>query len=167
MKNVSVTYPDKFGEDMQTLYVTQLPPAGTYKRAWQGATAIYGGHNGVRASGQPDSAGLYGPYEQLQPPAWPILNGNEQLGEVYRRCCTSTSWVGEALTIHLLHAEGTWNYPAFFDYVDRWMSEDDTQAIADIKALTGYDYSANWLRQRQTVHWLEGNVTQPSFIDDM
>ncbi len=167
LKNVSAAYPDKFGEDMQTLYVTQLPPAGTYQHAWQGATAIYGGHYGVRANGQPESAGLYGPYEQLQPPAWPILNGNEQLGEVYRRCCTSTSWVGEALAIHLLHAEGTWNYPAFFDYVDRWMNEDDTQAVADIKAQTGYDYTANWLRQRQTVHYLEGNVAQPSFIDDM
>ncbi len=167
MKNVSATYPDKFGEDMQTLYITQVPPAGTYQHAWQGATAIYGGHYGVKANGQPVSPGLFGPYEQLQPSAWPILNGNEQLGEAYRRCCTSTSWVGEALTIHLLHAETVWNYPAFFDYVDRWMNEDDTQAIADIKVQSGYDYSANWERQRQTIHWLQGNVSQPSFIDDM
>jgi hypothetical protein len=47
------------------------------------------------------------------------------------------------------------------------MNEDDTQAVADIKAQTGYDYTTDWLRQRQTVHYLEGNVTQPSFIDDM
>ena len=43
-----------------------------------------------------------------------------------------------------------WNHPAFFDYVDRWMTEDDTQAVAEIKAQTGYDYSADWERQGQT-----------------
>ena len=66
-----------------------------------------------------------------------------------------------------MRAEKAWSHDAFFDYVDRWMNEDDTQAVADIKAQTGYDYTANWLRQRQTVHYLEGNVAQPSFIDDM
>ena len=95
------------------------------------------------------------------------INGNEQLGEAYRRCCTSVSWVGEALTIHLMHAESTWNYPAFFDYVDRWMTEDDSQAVAEIKAQTGFDYSANWDRQGQTRYWLQGEFPQYTFIDDM
>lgn len=167
IKNVSAAYPNQFGEDMQTVYVNQIPPAGTYQQAWQGAKVIYGGHYGVNANGQPVSAGLYGPYEQLQPANWPLLNGNEQLGEVYRRCCTSVSWVGEALAIHLLHAETVWNYPAFFDYVDRWMTEDDTQAIAEIKAQTGFDYSQNWERQKQTQYWLQGQFPQYTFIDDM
>jgi hypothetical protein len=91
MKNVSTAFPDQFGEDMQTMYVNQIPPASTYQQAWQGATVIYGGHHGVTAAGQPVSAGLYGPYEQLQPAAWPLINGNEQLGEAYRRCCTSVA----------------------------------------------------------------------------
>lgn len=167
MKNVSTLYPNKFGEDMQTLYVTQVPPAGTYQQAWQGATVIYGGHYGVTADGQPVSAGLYGPYEQLQPVDWPLLNGTEQLGEAYRRCCTSVSWVGEALAIRLLGGENIWNYPAFFDYVDRWMTEDDTQAVAQIKAQTGFDYSADWERQGQTRFWLQGEFPQYTFIDDM
>ena len=107
-------FPTDFGEDMQTVYVKQIP--GNYQQAWQGATAIYGGHYGVRADGQPVSAGLYGPYEQLQPASWPLLKGHGQLGEAYRRCCTSVSWVGEALAIHLLGAERFWNHPAFFDY---------------------------------------------------
>ena len=47
------------------------------------------------------------------------------------------------------------------------MCEDDAEAIAEIKAQTGHDYSAPWQRQRQTVHWLEGNVGHPSFIDEM
>jgi hypothetical protein len=167
MKNVSTAFPNKFGEDMQTVYVNKLPPAGTYQHAWQGATVIYAGHYGVTTDGTPVSAGLYGPYEQLQPSAWPLINPNEQLGEAYRRCCTSVSWVGEALAIHILHAETVWNYPAFFDYVDRWMTEDDTQAVGEIKAQSGFDYSANWERQSQTRFWLQGEFPQYSFVDDM
>jgi hypothetical protein len=167
MLNVSATFPGQFGEDMQTVYINQIPPAGTYQSAWQGATVIYGGHYGVTTDGTPVSAGLYGPYEQLQPTSWPLLNGNEQIGEAYRRCCTSVSWVGEALTMHILKAETVWNHPAFFDYVDRWMNEDDTQAVADIKAQTGFDYSANWERQKQTRYWLQGEFPQYTFIDDM
>jgi hypothetical protein len=167
MKNVSAAFPDQFGEDMQTLYVNQLPPAGTYQKAWQGATVIFGGHYGVRADGTPVNAGLYGPYEQLQPSAWPLINPNEQLGESYRRCCTSVSWVGEALVIHLLHAENIWNHPAFFDYVDRWMTEIDVEAVAEIQAQSGFDYSAPWQRQGQTRLWLAGQASQPTFIDDM
>jgi hypothetical protein len=167
MMNVSAAYPNQFGEDMQTLYIKNLPPAGSYLQAWQGATVIYGGHYGVDANGTVVSPGLYGPYEQLQPANWPLINPTEQLGESYRRCCTSVSWVGEALTIHIMHAENVWNYPAFFDYVDRWMTEDDTQAIAEIKAQSGFDYSANWERQGQTRYWLQGEFPQYTFIDDM
>jgi len=165
MQNVSTTYPNQFGEDMQTVYIDKIP--GGYQQAWQGATVIYGGHYGVKTDGTPASAGLYGPYEQLQPVDWPLLNGNEQLGEAYRRCCTSVSWVGEALAIHILKAQNVWNYSAFFDYVDRWMTEDDTQAVAEIKAQTGFDYSANWERQGQTRYWLQGEFPQYTFIDDM
>lgn len=167
MKNVSVAHPNIFGEDMQTVYVNRLPPAGTFTAAWQGAKVIYGGHYGVNADGSVVSSGLYGPYEQLQPANWPLINPTEQLGEAYRRCCTSVSWVGEALAIHLLHAENIWNHPAFFDYVDRWMTEDDTQAIAEIRAQSGFDYSANWERQGQTRFWLQGEFPQYTFIDDM
>jgi len=165
MKNASATYPNQFGEDMQTVYIDKIP--GGYTQAWQGATVIYGGHYGVTTDGTPVSGGLYGPYEQLQPVNWPLINGNEQLGEAYRRCCTSVSWVGEALTVRLMNAENVWNYPAFFDYVDRWMTEDDTQAVAEIKAQTGFDYSADWERQGQTEYWLQGEFPQYSFIDDM
>jgi hypothetical protein len=166
MKNVSSTYPDKFGEDMQTVYVNKIP--GGYTRAWQGATVIYGGHYGVHADGTPTSTDpLYGPYEQLPPAQWPLLGGNEQLGEAYRRCCTSLVWVGEALAFHILKAESVWNHPAFFDYVDRWMTEDDTQAIADVKAQSGFDYSADWSRQRQTKGYFQGGFPQYSFVDDM
>jgi hypothetical protein len=170
MKNVSATYPNQFGEDMQTVYVNQIP--GGYAKAWQGATVIYGGHYGVdQTSGTPtdmSSNGLYAPYEQLQPRDWQLLTPpGEQLGEAYRRCCTSVAWVGEALAARMLGAKDTWNHPAFFDYVDRWMTEDDTQAVADIKSQSGFDYSSDWERQGQTAAWLQGEFPQYSFIDDM
>ena len=165
MKSVSARYPLAFGEDMQSVYINKIP--GNYQHAWQGATVIYGGHYGVESDGTPISPGLYGPYEQLQPRDWPLLDGDEQLGEVYRRSSTSVSWVGEALTIRLLNGLSTWNYPDFFDYVDRWMTEDDTDAIQEIKNQTGFDYSADWERQRQTRYWLEGQFPQYTFVDDM
>jgi hypothetical protein len=150
---------------MQTVYVNQI---GSYTHAWQGATVIYGGHYGVLADGTPVSPGLYGPYEQLPPAQWPLLiPPTEQLGEAYRRCCTSVSWVGEALAIRILGGKSLWNHPAFFDYVDRWMTEDDTQAVADIQTQSGFDYGANWERQGQTHYWLQGEFPQYTFIDDM
>lgn len=168
MKNVSANYPDRFGEDMQTVYVNGLP--GKYTEAWQGANVIYGGHMGVRHDGSITDAAVFdgagGPYEQLQPKAWPVTSG-AQLGEEYRRCCTSNAWVGEALSASLLHLETTWNHPAFFDYVQRWMTEDDTQAVANIKAQSGFDYSMGWELQRQTHVFLQGRIAQPTFIDDM
>ena len=47
------------------------------------------------------------------------------------------------------------------------MSEDDTQAVADIKAQSGFDYSADWSRQRQTKGYSQGDFPQDSFVDDM
>jgi hypothetical protein len=47
------------------------------------------------------------------------------------------------------------------------MTEDDTQAIADIKTQSGFDYSSDWERQGQTASWLQGEFPQYSFIDDM
>ena len=167
MQNVATLYPDAFGEDMQTVYIDQIPPKGTLK-AWQGAKVVYGGHYGVHKDGTPVNAGLYGPYEYLQPKDWPTLGSpGYQLGESYRRCCTSIAWVGQALMMHLMGAESVWDHPAFFDYVDRWMTEDDAQAVADIKAGSGFAYTSDWQRQRQTREWLNGQFPQNTFLDDM
>jgi hypothetical protein len=106
-----------FGEDMQTIYGP----------GWTGATALYAGHLGSGYGGEE------GPYEHLQPRDWPGT-----LGEGYRRCCTSSSWVGEALAGRLIPGVRlSWNHPAFFDYVDRWMTEDDTQALRTIREQLG------------------------------
>ena len=47
--------------------------------------------------------------------------------EAYRLSCTSHVWVGEALAARLMGVDKAWGHPAFFDYVDRWMFEDDTE----------------------------------------
>jgi hypothetical protein len=120
-----------FGEDMHTMY----------GKGWTGAKALYAGH--VGKDGRFGEVG-WGAYEHLHPSEW--VNN---LGENYRRCCTSVSWVGQALAARLMKAEKIWAHDAFFDYVDRWMSEDDTQAIEQIKKARGWDYSAKWARQGQ------------------
>jgi hypothetical protein len=173
MKNVSTTYPNQFGEDMQTVAISRIP--GGYTQAWNGAKVIYGGHYGVNADGTLVSPGLYGPYEQLAPSNtnWPLLNGNEQLGESYRRCCTSLSWIGEALAIRILAGMPIWNYQAFFDYADRWMDEPgtqttpDSQCVTDILTDTGFDYSSGWEDQGQVGGYLQGEFPQYTFVDDM
>ena len=40
-------------------------------------------------------------------------------------CCTSSAWVGTALAARYLKAIRIWGHDAYFDYVDRWMQEDD------------------------------------------
>jgi hypothetical protein len=132
MQSPDAKYPEaRFGEDMQTVYA----------KGWTGVNVVYAGH--VGADGEKVEKG-WGAYEHLQPSQWV-----SQLGESYRRCCTSIAWVGQALAARIMHAEKLWNHDAFFDYVDRWMTNDDTDAVRIIKEQTGADYSADWARQRQ------------------
>lgn len=111
-----------FSEDMQTMF----------GKGWTGADVVYGGH--VGPEGEKRQKG-WGPYEHFQPRDW-----LSSIGEAYRRCCTSVSWVGIALAMRLLHSEEIWAHDAFFDYVDRWMTEDDEKYRAEIKRQTGREY---------------------------
>ena len=117
----------RFGEDMQTMM----------GQGWTGAKSLYAGHYGTSGEGR------YGPYEHLQPRNWPGT-----LGEDYRRCCTSSAWIAEALAARLIRGvRAAWNHPAFFAYADRWMTEDDSGALASIRSQLGEDYSS--FRQRR------------------
>ena len=40
----------------------------------------------------------------------------------YRNCCTSRTWVGEALAVRLMGLVDAWGHEPFFEYVDRWMN---------------------------------------------
>lgn len=137
MASPNTTFPDlRFGEDMQTMY----------RDCWTGANVIYAGHQGVIDGIAVSTTPGWGPYEHKHPSQWADSN---KIGEDYRRCCTSISWVGEALAARIMNALELWNHPPFFDYVDRWMTENDSEAVATILQERGWDYSAKWQRQGQ------------------
>jgi len=130
----------KFQEDMQTMYGD----------GWTGARVVYAGH--VGAEGAKGRKG-WGAYEHLHPSKWEEHGGRDfMLGESYRRCCTSHSWIGQALALRLMDVEAAWDHEAFFDYCDRWMHEDDTEFIKVIQKATGKgeDYAKSWAKQGST-----------------
>ncbi|MBW8888895.1 MAG: hypothetical protein JF616_14160 [Fibrobacteres bacterium] len=92
------------GEDGQTYY-------GAQGKALWGKICQYGYQyfqNGCTGNGSKDCR---------DPQA--LVDGCDD----YRICCTSHTWVGQALAAHILRAEDDWDHPAFFDYVDRWVAE--------------------------------------------
>ena len=127
-----------FGEDEQT----------AYGEGWTGAKVVFTGHSGIdAATGAGRSRGQgWGPYEHTPPAQW---KDGQNTSESYRRCCTSVGWVAQALAMRLMHAEKVWNHDAFFDYVDRWMGENDAGSVKTIQGATGRDYDKVWARQGQ------------------
>ncbi|MBN2137336.1 MAG: hypothetical protein JW720_05995 [Sedimentisphaerales bacterium] len=139
LANINKSFPKaSFGEDEQT----------AYGPCWTGAKVVFAGHSGIdAASGQGRSRGSeWGPYEHTPPSQW---GDGQNTSESYRRCCTSIGWVAQALALRLMHAEKSWNHDAFFDYVDRWMYEDDAAFVKKIKEATGRDHDKDWARQGQ------------------
>jgi hypothetical protein len=110
-----------FGEDDQT----------AYGDCWTGAKVVFAGHSGIHNDGSVPRM-QWGPYEHLKPDQWKENGLNGSQSEAYRRANSSTSWVGQALVIRMLKAEKQWNHDAFFDYVDRWMFEDDKDFRVEI-----------------------------------
>jgi hypothetical protein len=141
LANINKSFPKaSFGEDEQT----------AYGDCWTGAKVVFAGHSGIDAAtgrgrnkvrGEP-----WGPYEHTPPLQW---KDGQNTSESYRRCCTSTGWVAQALALRLLRAENFWHHDPFFDYVDRWMYEDDSEFVKTIKAATGRDVDHDWSRQGQ------------------
>jgi hypothetical protein len=144
LANIHNSFPKAhFAEDEQT----------AYGDGWTGAKVVFTGHSGIdEATGigrdYARSNDAWGPYEHIPPAKW--VRG-QFTSEDYRRANTSAAWIGQALAIHLLHAEKIWNHDAFLDYVDRWMYENDAPAIRTFKAL-GHDYDKDWTREG-TCEW--------------
>ncbi len=131
MERPNTTIPTvRFGEDEQT----------KYGDCWTGAKVVFAGHTPIGGKGD------RGAYEHLQPKDWPGPLKTQSEG--YRRCCTSISWIGSALAARIMNAEKSWNHDAYFDYCDRWMTEDDTKALEEIKKQLGKNLGGN--RQGQT-----------------
>jgi hypothetical protein len=107
MKRVGADFGDEyFGEDGQTYFGAQ----GGALFGWDcgGGQGAYF-ENGCTGSGAKDCRDPAG-----------LVDGCED----YRNCCTSSAWVGQMLSAHLLGAKAVWNHDAYFDYVDRWMTGD-------------------------------------------
>jgi hypothetical protein len=139
LAGVTASFPKvSFGEDEQT----------AYGPSWTGAKVVFAGHSGIdTATGEGRSRGNgWGPYEHTPPSEW---KSGQHTSEAYRRCCTSVGWVAQALALRLLHAEKSWGHDAFFDYVDRWMYENDAAFVKSIKEATGRDHDKEWSRQGQ------------------
>jgi hypothetical protein len=111
---------------------------------------VYTGHSGIDTATGAGRDGVrsaaWGPYEHTPPAQW---KQGQNTSESYRRCCTSIAWVAQCLALRLMHAEKSWAHDAFFDYVDRWMYEDDTAFVKSIRDATGQNHSADWARQGQ------------------
>ena len=131
MLNIRKNAPETaFGEDQHT----------EFGRTWTGANVRYTGQ--FPLCGQTDR----GPYEQLWPGLWP--GPARTMSEAYRRASSISSCVGETLAVHLMKAEKVWDYDPFLAYMDRWMYEDDTEAVQMIKTALGEDYDNKaWCRQ--------------------
>jgi hypothetical protein len=142
LANINKSFPKaSFGEDEQT----------AYGDGWTGAKVVFAGHSGIdavtgrgrnRVRNEP-----WGPYEHTPPSQW---KDGQNTSESYRRCCTSVGWVAQALALRLLRAEKFWHHDPFFDYVDRWMCEDDSEFVKTIKTSTGRDHDHDWSRQGQS-----------------
>ncbi len=138
MLNLAENAPDAvYGEDQHT----------EFGPAWTGAEVRFTGQYPEAYESDPRQINAdRGPYEHLRPGNWPGIRPT--LGESYRRCCTSISWVGQALAVRMLEAVEIWNHDAFFAYVDRWMTEDDTLHVMEMQQSLGYSPG---IRQGSTV----------------
>jgi len=114
---------DSFGEDGQTYMSLAYVPS----RPMWGADGVGIGYL------QPywpnadfrDPAGIA---EVSPPPGFPSVSW----GGGYRLCCTSPTWVGEALAVKALGLQSAWGHNAWFAYVDRWVSDNYTGGIANL-----------------------------------
>jgi hypothetical protein len=171
MAAVHKMYPQaEFQEDEQTAFLPAEYNGKKFEKTQGGAKVCWTGHYGIRhgvwASKWESGYGptdLYPPSEWISP--WPR-------GESDRRMTSSPHWVAEALAARLMHAEKVWGHDAFFAYVDRWMTEDDTKALAEIKknwddklAAATTDEQKKALQADQRPKWApvhEGTVEGPA-----
>jgi hypothetical protein len=74
-------------------------------------------------------------HEQLPPEKWagpPFKGDNDGWKSEGYRGLNGPTWPGEALAARLLGAKAYWDHDAFFDYVDRWVKEQNN-GLVDLK----------------------------------
>ena len=125
LANINKSFPKaSFGEDEQT----------AYGDCWTGAKVVFTGHSGI------DDGHRRGPLarQQLGPlrahPACASGDRARTPASPIAAAAPASAWVAQALALRLMHAEKAWNHDAFFDYVDRWMFENDAGLRQDPQA---------------------------------
>ncbi|MBN2582330.1 MAG: hypothetical protein JXL80_04625 [Planctomycetes bacterium] len=142
----SKAYPKcSFQEDEQT----------AYGPAWNGAKVVFAGHSGydaatLKSRDKFQRGSVWGFFEHLHPSLW--IEDQVQ-SDAYRRCCNSRTWQAQALVARLMKLEKYWAHDAFFDYVDRWMYQEETdevfKTISDANVRVGWQPMKEWARQGQ------------------
>jgi hypothetical protein len=151
----SKAYPKcSFQEDEQT----------AYGPAWNGANVVFCGHSGydaatLKSRDKVRGDAMWGLYEHLHPSLW--VKSQVQ-SDLYRRCCTSRTWQAQALMARLMKLEKYWGHDAFFDYMDRWMYQEETDEMW--KAANAANLRVGW---KEMAAWgRQGNVEDP-FVEAM
>lgn len=106
---------------LDNLQLTELPETAFfqedtqtyYGKGWFGQTALW---QMIMHHGKRDT------YEEKPPEQWEKW---DKTSESYRVCCNAVAWTGTALAARYMKAIKRWGHDAHFDYVDRWMREDD------------------------------------------
>jgi hypothetical protein len=98
-----------FGEDGQVFYVQQTGP-NEFNHG-------YGGYS-LSDVGMPEWGNSH---------AFDISNDHRDWGtDPYRRCCTANAWLGYGLAMRVMNLQASWNQPAFFDYLDRYVTQESS-----------------------------------------
>jgi len=150
---------DKSMQQVEMLGMSNEDGQTYYGKSWTGAKVCWGMYHGLSKS---DNGGPSWDHEEKLPSLWTVDgrgkpgdpgagHDSDARSESYRNCCTSMQWVGEALAVRLMGATKAWSHDAFFDYVDRWMTEDNTEFLKIEKQETGRTYSAQRTAQNKFV----------------
>jgi hypothetical protein len=100
-----------FAEDGQTFYVRETSP-GVWNNGHGGYTRE---HDGL-----PEWGFSHCDHPESDNAKWDA--------DPYRRCCTANAWIGAALAARMMGLREEWNHPAHFDYMDRFMQAEYSEA---------------------------------------
>jgi len=184
-------YQYRFGEDGQTYYFDDgyLPefansltnerspgPAGGNifrvrgERGWIDKTHGGPGDPALWRISEWTLAGAYvAEHEHLDLADWQDFAGGSDSHpkfDSYRRCCTAKAWVGFGLALNLMgeDARVAWGHNAFFDYLYRFMEQDDTTALLAFEARYEREYGA---RQGSSLTQLADEVWAYAVANDL
>ena len=132
--SINSTFPKvSFGEDQQT----------AYGDCWTGAKVLFAGHSGIDAAtgvGRDRGRGALGPLRARRL----AVEGGPEHQRVLLPLLHERGLGGPALALRLMHAKKASGHDAFFDYVDRWMYENDAEFVKTIKQATARDHDKEW-----------------------